>query len=532
AGAPGHGGQDEGGRHGDRDAGGHRPGAREGAGRPAHAHLRGQDDHLRRDGPTLEPGGAGPRRSRHRQGRPGGVHRQERARVLRGHVRRREARRGHGRRELATGPQGDRADHRRRAGQGGLRRTGLHLPGGADRGPARDRHHDRGDRRARPLALLRGLGRRAARRRPGHELDPGEHRRPALHLGHHRSAQGRDAHERQPLRAPRRRHQPVGLPGRHGEPRGHAAVPHRRLRVGHRRHVHGRPHGPAARRGPGRDPARHPRAPGDPRHLRPGGAAVPAHDARRRRRRPLEPRDDRVRRLTHHRQGPDQGDGDVQVRLHPGLRAHRDHRRRHPARPRRPRPRGQPGPAPLLRQADAGRRAPHRRRGGRRPARGGGGRGLDPLPAEHGRLLAQARGDGGQQDRGRLGEDRRRRLHEGRLPLPVRPGEGHDRLRRGERVPRRGRERPDDAPAGGRRRRDRRAGRALGRDREGDGRRRRRPAVARGPHRLHQGAAGAVQVPHLGGLRRVPPPQPVRQDPQAGAPGALLGREGPSRRRL
>ena len=48
----------------------------------------------------------------------------------------------------------------------------------------------------------------------------------------------------------------------------------------------------------------------------------------------------------------------------------------------------------------------------------------------HARRLAEVR---------RRGLPRRRRLH-----LPVRPGEGHDRLGRREHVPGRGRERPDD----------------------------------------------------------------------------------------
>ena len=62
---------------------------------------------------------------------------------------------------------------------------------------------------------------------------------------------------------------------------------------------------------------------------------------------------------------------------------------------------------------------------------------------------------------------RRRRLPAGGLPLPARPHQGHDRLRRREHLPGRSRKRADAASGGRRRRRDRRAGRAMGRGGEG-----------------------------------------------------------------
>ncbi len=59
----------------------------------------------------------------------------------------------------------------------------------------------------------------------------------------------------------------------------------------------------------------------------------------------------------------------------------------------------------------------------------------------------------------------RRRLLARRLPLPPRPGQGHDRVGRRERVPGRGRERPHGPPGRGRRRRHRRPRRQVGRGR-------------------------------------------------------------------
>ena len=62
------------------------------------------------------------------------------------------------------------------------------------------RPHDRRRRRPRPLARLRGLDRRPAGRRPRRRLGRERRRVPAVHLGHDRAAQGRDAQPRQLLR--------------------------------------------------------------------------------------------------------------------------------------------------------------------------------------------------------------------------------------------------------------------------------------------------------------------------------------------
>ena len=128
---------------------------------------------------------------------------------------------------------------------------------------------------------------------------------------------------------------------------------------------------------------------------------------------------------------------------------------------------GLPGPGVELRIVGRARRV-------RRPR---GGRDLDPLAAEHDRLLEPARGDRQGVHRGRLVPVGRRRLsRRGRLPLHPRPGEGHDRVGRRERVPGRGGERADGPSRDRRRRRHRRAGREVGRDGQGD-RRASRPAA-------------------------------------------------------
>ena len=68
----------------------------------------------------------------------------------------------------------------------------------------------------------------------------------------------------------------------------------------------------------------------------------------------------------------------------------------------------------------------------------------------------------------RLAAHRRRRLpRRGRLSLHPRPRQRHDHLGRGEHLPGRGRERPDEPPGRGRLRGDRRARPEVGRDAEG-----------------------------------------------------------------
>ena len=84
------------------------------------------------------------------------------------------------------------------------------------------------------------------------------------------------------------------------------------------------------------------------------------------------------------------------------------------------------------------------------------------------RLLQPAGRDRRRAHRRRLAAHRRRRLRRrGRLPVPHRPDQGHDRVRRRERLPDRGRGGAVAAPRRARGGRDRRPGRALGRDRQG-----------------------------------------------------------------
>ena len=125
-------------------------------------------------------------------------------------------------------------------------------------------------------------------------------------------------------------------------------------------------------------------------------------------------------------------------------------------------PRRRPGPARVVRPAGAvGAPGP----AGRRGQRGGPGRARRDLrarAARHERLLEQARADrGGLQVR--LAPHRRRR--QGRragLPHDRRPQEGHDRLRRVQHLPPRGRGRPRHPRRGRPGRRGRRARRDAG----------------------------------------------------------------------
>ena len=84
-----------------------------------------------------------------------------------------------------------------------------------------------------------------------------------------------------------------------------------------------------------------------------------------------------------------------------------------------------------------------------------------------------------------------------RLSLPARPGEGHDRVRRRERVPGGGRERGRQAPGGGRRGGHRRARRALGRGGEGH----RRPGRRHRGRRRHAQDIIAFAREHLAGYK-------------------------------
>ena len=120
-------------------------------------------------------------------------------------------------------------------------------------------------------------------------------------------------------------------------------------------------------------------------------------------------------------------------------------------------------------------------------------------------------------------------LDAGGLPLPARPDQGHDRVRRRERLSGRGGERPSRPSGRGRCRGHRRARRPMGGDGEGHrgegpGRHSGRRGAGRGHHRRHAEPSGPLQVPDLGRLHRRPAPQPLGQGAQTRASKALLAR--------
>ena len=209
----------------------------------------------------------------------------------------------------------------------------------------------------RPPGRVRGLAGRPTRHGPRPRGRPRRRLDAALHLGHDRAAQGRDA--RQPQH---RVHVGAGRRGRlrdrrgHREPGGHAVVPHRRVGLGAERHVARRHLGDPARHGPGRAPAVGERRGDHPRLSRPGRVDAAPGDPGHRPERPVEPRHHLLRGLSHRRGGPRPVPRGLRVPVRAGLRDDRDHRGHRPARPRRPRP---PGPSPT---SPAGRGQAHRRR--------------------------------------------------------------------------------------------------------------------------------------------------------------------------
>ena len=100
--------------------------------------------------------------------------------------------------KLAAGRPGDRLHCRGLQGAGAVRRAGIHRSGPQHPGATAERaalHYDRrGDA---GLAGFCRLARRAARRRSETRDQPARHRDPALHLRHHRKAEGCDAVARQ-----------------------------------------------------------------------------------------------------------------------------------------------------------------------------------------------------------------------------------------------------------------------------------------------------------------------------------------------
>jgi hypothetical protein len=165
--------------------------------------------------------------------------------------------------QLPAGAAGDRLRHQRCAGEAPVRRAGVRRGGRADPGEAA--HRRAGGRRAHGV---RGLaGRAAARSRDV----PGRGRRllrAALHVGHHRLPQGRDAHPRRDARPRQRsggRLRPLPRRDRAGRD---AAVPRRRHELRAAGRLVRRAHGVHADARPGRDPGdvrarpRHPHVPG------------------------------------------------------------------------------------------------------------------------------------------------------------------------------------------------------------------------------------------------------------------------------
>ena len=133
------------------------------------------------------------------------------------------------------------------------------------------------------------------------------------------------------------------------------------------------------------------------------------------------------------------------------------------------------------------------------------------------RLLEPARRDRRRDAARRLVPQRRHRLpRRGRLPLPRRPGQGHDHPRRRERVLRRDRARALRAPRRPRRRGRRRA--APRARRGGQGRRAAAPRVddhRRGRARVLRGAARELQGAGVRrAARRAAPAQPRGQGPE------------------
>ncbi len=127
-------------------------------------------------------------------------------------------------------------------------------------------------------------------------------------------------------------------------------------------------------------------------------------------------------------------------------------------------------------------------------------------------------------------DGRRRRLRRRRrLPLPHRPQDVHDHLRRREHLPAGGREPPrhprEGVRCGGHRRAQRGQGRGGQGGRPGDAWHRTRPRAGARADRLLPPAPRRLQVPPVGGLRGRAAPAADGQAVQAPAPRPLLGRQ-------
>ena len=165
-------------------------------------------------------------------------HREERARLLRAGLRGLEDQRGAGRRELAAG-------RRPRCARSSTTPAPRCCSSATEFAPHLDKIEaelaTRASRRScsapptPPTKSIDAWSRRAADHRPGRRGHARGHLPAALHVGHHRAAQGRDAQQREPLLVHRRGAEELGLHAGVGVARRDAHVPHRRLGLGPRR---------------------------------------------------------------------------------------------------------------------------------------------------------------------------------------------------------------------------------------------------------------------------------------------------------
>src|SRR5206468_2390175 len=161
-----------------------------------------------------------------------------------------------------------------------VRGRGVPRPRRAD-GAAADSARRGVRRAARGSGPLRGLAARPPRDRPAVRARPRRDLLPALHLGHHRAAEGGRAHPPQLPLGDGRRVEDVVVRRREREPRGDAAVPHRGQRLGPGRAVQRRHEHHHARGEPRRDPEADRRARRHQRAVRARCAPDPARGAGR-----------------------------------------------------------------------------------------------------------------------------------------------------------------------------------------------------------------------------------------------------------
>ena len=291
--------------------------------------------------------------------------------VLRAAVRGQQGRGGDRPRELASGAGGDRRHPRRLDRRRAGRRAGVRRDGRAGgRPPAAVRHVLTLDRAA--FAGSESFERWAdvaAPDDPGHEPAADDVALQLYTSGTTGPAEGRDAH--QPQRVEHAAGDVARLGVRRGQrqPRGAAQLPRRRCRLGARRPLRRRLVGGAARVRRRRGARRDLRAPRHPRRARARRAARPAGGGGPTASRRQLVGGAGVRRLADRRERARRGGAHAPVRLHPGVRADRDGRRRDPAARRRPRPRGAASSTGCARRAGRWRGRGARRRAGERRRR-------------------------------------------------------------------------------------------------------------------------------------------------------------------